>query len=100
MAAGVISDADALGVALRFKALGDPVRVKLLSLLLAGDRTGLRNTDLAATVGLSDATISHHLAQLHRAGLVAKSPQGRNVYYRVERAALGALVKVVDPDCC
>ncbi len=100
VAAGPIGDADALAVALRLKALADPVRVKLLSLVLAAGDGGLRNVDLMEGLDLSDATVSHHLGQLHRAGLLRKERSGRSVVYRADRAGLGALVRVIDPNCC
>ena len=100
VAAGVVSDSDALEVALRLKALADPVRIKLLSLVLAADAEGMRNVDLAHELQLTDATISHHLGQLSRAGLLVATRRGASTYYAADRAALGALVRVMDPDCC
>ncbi|MHB1525371.1 MAG: Rv2640c family ArsR-like transcriptional regulator [Candidatus Dormibacteria bacterium] len=100
VARGIVSDDDALDVALRLKALADPVRVKLISLLLAEDADGVRNIDLALRLGLSDATISHHLGQLHRAGFLTRERRGTSIYYRVNCGALGALVRVIDPNCC
>lgn len=100
VAAGVVSDPDALAVALRLKALADPVRVKLLSLVLAAGADGLRNVDLARELRLTDATISHHLGQLRRAGLLVAEPRGTSTYYAADRDALGALARVLDPDCC
>jgi DNA-binding transcriptional ArsR family regulator len=100
VAAGVVSDDDALEVALRLKALADPVRIKLLSLVLAAGAEGMRNVDLARELALTDATISHHLGQLGRAGLLVATRQGASTYYAADRAALGALVRVMDPDCC
>ncbi len=96
----IISDDEALAVALRLKALADPVRVKLISIVLAGDAEGVRNSDLIRQLGLSDATISHHLGQLHRAGLLTKNRQGTSIYYRVDRDSLAALVRTIDPNCC
>jgi DNA-binding transcriptional ArsR family regulator len=95
-----VSDADALQVALRLKSLADPVRIKLLSLVLAAGAEGMRNVDLAHELALTDATISHHLGQLSRAGLLVATRQGASTYYAADRAALGALVRVMDPDCC
>jgi len=100
VARGIVSDDAALDVALRLKALADPVRVKLVSLLLAEDADGVRNIDLAIRFGLSDATISHHLGQLHRAGFLARERSGTSIYYRLNRDALDALVRVIDPNCC
>lgn len=93
-------DADAaLQVAVRLKALADPVRIQLLSLLLASD--AVCTCDLAPAVGLTEATVSHHLAVLRKAGLITDGERrGMNVYYRARRESLGALIRVLDPDCC
>jgi len=99
LAAGALDEADALQVALRLKALADPVRVRLLSLLLAQADTGICTCDLAPAVGLSEATVSHHLKQLRDAGLVHGTRSGTNVFYRPRRESLGALCAVLDPSC-
>ena len=80
------------------KALADPVRLRLMSMLLTSDE--VCTCDMAPAVGLTDATVSHHLAQLRKAGLIEGERRGMNVYYRARREALGALVRVMDPDCC
>lgn len=100
IAAGPMSAADALAIALRLKALGDPVRVQLMSLLLAQADTGICTCDLAPAVGLSEATVSHHLKQLRDAGLVEGTRKGTNVYYRPRAESLRALCQVIDPACC
>lgn len=89
---------DAVEVAVRLKAVADPTRLRLLSLLLTRDEVCV--CDLAPAVALTEATVSHHLAQLRRAGLVEGERRGMNVYYRARRHALSALVRVLDPDCC
>ena len=100
MAAGAMDDDAALEVALRLKALADPVRLRLLSLILAAPTGEACNCDLAPAVGLSDATVSHHLKALREAGLIVGDKRGTWIYYRPVRPALGALCKVIDPDCC
>ena len=100
VAAGPVGDDAALEVALRLKALADPARVKLMSLLLttpAGEENG---NELAAAVGLTESTVSHHLTQLRKAGLVESDRRGMNVYHRARRDALSALCLVLDPNCC
>jgi DNA-binding transcriptional ArsR family regulator len=95
-----MSDSAALEVALRLKALADPVRVKIMSCLFssaAGEETG---GDLAAVLQLSESTVSHHLGQLRRAGLVESERRGMNVYHRARPDALSALCTVLDPNCC
>jgi DNA-binding transcriptional ArsR family regulator len=69
-----------------------------MSMLLTSDE--VCTCDLAPAVGLTDATVSHHLTQLRKAGLIEGERRGMNVYYRARRQALGALVRVMDPDCC
>lgn len=99
VAAAPMSEGDALEVALRLKALADPVRVRLMSLLLAADE--VCTCDLAPAVGLTEATVSHHLSVLKKAGLVSEGERrGMNVFYEVRRDALGALCRVIDPSCC
>jgi len=100
MAAGALDDDAALEIALRLKALADPVRVKLVSLLFSSDAGEVCNCDLAAAVDLSESTVSHHLLQLRRAGLVDSERRGMNVYHRPRRESLMALCTVLDPNCC
>lgn len=100
VAAGPVDDEAALHVALRLKALADPVRVKLMSLLLADPVAGANGGDLATAVGLSESTVSHHLGQLRKAGLVRSERHGMSVVHRAHRDALSALCVVLDPNCC
>jgi DNA-binding transcriptional ArsR family regulator len=100
VAAGPMSDDDALHVALRLKAIADPARVKILSYLLSSESGEENSGDLAKVLGLTESTVSHHLSQLRRAGLVASDRRGMNVFHRPDRAALGALCFVIDPNCC
>lgn len=100
LASGPVSADDALAIALRLKALADPVRVQLMSMVLAEPTSGVCTCDLAPAVGLSEATVSHHLKQLRDAGLVEGTRKGTNVFYRPRADALGALCRVIDPNCC
>jgi ArsR family transcriptional regulator, arsenate/arsenite/antimonite-responsive transcriptional repressor len=100
VAAGPVDDHAALEIALRLKALADPVRVKLVSLLFSSDTGEVCSCDLAAAVELSESTVSRHLTQLRRAGMVESERRGMNVYHRPRRDALVALCNVLDPNCC
>jgi ArsR family transcriptional regulator, arsenate/arsenite/antimonite-responsive transcriptional repressor len=73
------------------KALADPVRLRLLSLIASHAGGEACVCDLNAAFELSQPTISHHLKQLHAAGLVNREKRGVWVYYRVNQAALGDL---------
>src|ERR1700761_5779530 len=100
MAAGPLDDDAALGIALRLKALADPVRVRLVSLLFGSTDGEVCSCDLATAVGLSESTVSHHLSQLRRAGFLESERRGMNVYHRPRHDALTALCAVLDPTCC
>ena len=100
VAAGPMGDEAALEVALRLKALADPARVKLMSLLFSSS-TGEENSgELAMAVALTESTVSHHLSQLRKAGLVESERRGMNVYHRPRRESVVALCAVLDPNCC
>ena len=100
VAAGPVDDDAALDIALRLKALADPARVKLVSLLFSAEAGEVCGCDLAAAVRLGESTVSHHLTQLRRAGFVESERRGMNVYHRPRREALDALCMVLDPSCC
>ncbi|BBZ25153.1 transcriptional regulator [Mycolicibacter hiberniae] len=100
VASGPMSDADALQIALRLKALADPVRVKIVSHLFSSTAGEEISGELAAVLGLSESTVSHHLTQLRKAGLVVSERRGMNVFHRVRPEALQALCTALDPNCC
>lgn len=100
VASGPMSDDDALQVALRLKALADPVRVKIMSMLFSSAAGEENSGELSAALDLTESTVSHHLAQLRRAGFVSSDRRGMHVFHRVAPDALGALCAVLDPNCC
>jgi DNA-binding transcriptional ArsR family regulator len=65
-------------VAGRFKALGDPARLRILNALRQDERTV---SDLVDTTGLSQANVSKHLSILHSLGFVTRRKEGLFVYY-------------------
>ena len=71
-------------------ALADPARQDLVQLLA---RQELTVGDLAARVTLSRPTVSHHLNLLRRAGLVRVRKQGREMYYRLNKAPIVATLQ-------
>jgi ArsR family transcriptional regulator len=88
-----------------FKALADPTRLKILSLLKAKGRSccdliarnepGLCACDIEQAVGLSQAAVSHHMGLLRRAGLVEAEKRGRWMYYRRNEAAIARVADQV-----
>lgn len=79
-----------------FKALADPVRVRLLSLI--GSRTGGEACvcELTGEFDVSNPTISHHLKVLREAGLVTSQRRASWVFYRVVPEALDTLSRLLD----
>jgi ArsR family transcriptional regulator, arsenate/arsenite/antimonite-responsive transcriptional repressor len=88
---GVLSPEDAERLARSFKALSDPNRVRLLSLIAAQGAGEACVCDLTEFVGLSQPTVSHHMKQLVEAGLVVREQRGKWAYYKVDDAMLTAL---------
>jgi ArsR family transcriptional regulator, arsenate/arsenite/antimonite-responsive transcriptional repressor len=82
---------DAGDLASAFKALADPVRLRLLSLIASAADGEACSCDLEEPVGKSQPTVSHHLAVLADAGLITKRKAGRWVMCRVVPERLDAL---------
>lgn len=81
-----------------FKAMGDPVRLRLLSLIASHAGGEACVCDLTGVFDLSGPTISHHLKILREAGLISGERRGTWVYYRVHPEALGRLSAVLVAD--
>ncbi len=79
------------------KALADPVRLRLVSLIAASAGGEACVCDLNDAFDLTQATVSHHLKVLHTAGLLGREKRGVWVYYSVDRAALAAVATVFVP---
>jgi ArsR family transcriptional regulator len=77
------------------KALADPVRLRLLSLVASHADGEACVCDLNDAFELSQPTISHHLKQLHEAGLLDREKRGVWVYYRVDNGALADLAALL-----
>jgi ArsR family transcriptional regulator len=78
-------------LARRFAALGDPVRLRLLSMLATTPDGAVCACDLVEPLGKSQPTVSHHLKVLREAGLVTSEKRGVNVWYAAVPAALESL---------
>jgi len=81
-----LGEADAARLADRFRALSDPTRVRLLSLI--ADRGEVCACELVGSVSVSQPTLSHHLKSLFESGLLDRERRGRWVYYRVRDSAV------------
>lgn len=74
-----------------FKALGDPVRLRILSLIAGHEGGQCCVCEITPAFALSQPTISHHLKMLREAGLLDSERRGTWVYYRVDPTALQRL---------
>ena len=83
-----LSEAVAAELAQVFKALGDPVRLRLVSLIGAHQGGEVCVCDLTTAFDLTQPTISHHLRVLRQAGIIDSERRGTWVYYRLVPAAL------------
>jgi ArsR family transcriptional regulator, arsenate/arsenite/antimonite-responsive transcriptional repressor len=76
-----LSDADADGLEQVFKALADRHRVRILNRLLQADGEAVCVCDFEALLGLKQPTVSYHLKQLLRAGLIRREKRGSFAYF-------------------
>jgi len=88
---------EAATVAGLLKALADPVRLRLMSIVLSHEGGEACVCDLTGAFDLSQPTISHHLKVLHEAGLLERDKRGVWVYYRARPEALSALGDLFTP---
>lgn len=92
---GVLDTAAAERLASVFKALADPARVKLVSLIAASEGGEACICDLTEPLGLSQPTVSHHMKLLVDSGLVSRDQRGKWAYYRVNVEALDRIAAAV-----
>jgi len=93
---GALGAEQATAFASMFKALGDPVRLRLLSMIASAGGGEVCVCDLTGEFALTGPTISHHLKVLREAGLVDSDRRGTWVYYRLVPAALGVLAGLLE----
>ena len=79
-------------IAVRFRALSEPTRIKLLDRLREGEATVL---ELSEPIGTTPQNVSKHLGVLQRAGIVARRKQGNFAYYRVVDEGVFSLCEAV-----
>ena len=91
----VIQPAEAETLASGFKALADPTRLRLISLVAAHEDAEACVCDLTDPVGLSQPTVSHHLKILVDAGILSREQRGKWAYYRLVPGALDALAALI-----
>jgi ArsR family transcriptional regulator len=90
-----VADAERLATVL--KALADPVRLRLLSLVRAAEAGEACVCDLTDALGLSQPTVSHHLKTLVSAGVLAREKRGVWSWYRIVPETLDTVGGLLTP---
>jgi ArsR family transcriptional regulator len=97
LAEAPLSEDDAAVLASRLKAVADPARLRLVSLVLASPGQEACICDLTGPLRLSQPTISHHMKVLVDAGLLTREKRGRWAYFRAVPEAFKSLAQALQP---
>jgi len=81
---GALDEGAAETLAAVFKVLGDPARLRLLSMVAAAGEGEVCACDLVEPIGKSQPTVSHHMSVLVDAGLVTREKRGKWAWYRLD----------------
>jgi ArsR family transcriptional regulator len=93
--AAAVAGPDVLRVARGFSALGDPVRLQILSMLACSPDGEICVCNFVGPLGKTQGTVSHHLKILVEAGLIRGERRGKWVWYSLDRAGLADLQAVL-----
>jgi ArsR family transcriptional regulator, arsenate/arsenite/antimonite-responsive transcriptional repressor len=94
LAVETLSDDEAEATARIFKALADPARVKIVNLLATSD-DAVCACDFMPSLGLAQATVSHHLKVLTDAGLLEREQRGKWAYFTLDSEVLARVADLV-----
>ncbi len=89
--AETLDETQAETLAVQLKALADPARLRLISMIATAPSGEVCTCDLPAALGKSQPTISHHLAQLLHAGLIEREQRGKWAWFRLRTDRLASL---------
>jgi ArsR family transcriptional regulator, arsenate/arsenite/antimonite-responsive transcriptional repressor len=92
-----LAEDDAHVLAAVLKALADPARLRLVSIIASAPGGEACACDLAAPLGRSQPTVSHHLSQLVAAGILEREQRGKWAWFRVRTERLAALCDALGP---
>lgn len=81
-------------------ALAQEHRLALFRLLVQAGDKGLPAGDIAHSLGVPNSSLSFHLAQLRKAGLILQERQHRSLIYRANYGAMNALLDFLTENCC
>ncbi len=91
----VLSESEADDLATVFKALSDPARLRLLSMIASSPEREMCGCNLIEPIGKSQPTVSHHLSQLVDAGLLQREKRGRWAWFRTDPDRLAEIRAVL-----
>ena len=91
LSSGALSHDDAVELAKILKALADPIRLRLVSIIAASPSGEVCTCDLPELLDRSQPTISHHLTQLAKAGIVEREQRGKWAWFTLRPQRLNAL---------
>jgi ArsR family transcriptional regulator len=90
-----LDEAQANELAVVLKALADPVRLRIVSLVASAPDREICACDLPAALDRSQPTVSHHLTQLVKAGILVREPRGKWAWFRIAQPQLDALGQIL-----
>jgi ArsR family transcriptional regulator len=91
----LVTDDEVAQAAVQFKALADPVRLRLLNVLATAPEGEVSACELVEPAGKSQPTVSHHLRVLREAGFVKSERRGQWIYYSIVPEQLSALCAIL-----
>lgn len=95
MLADALSAESAEKLALRLKAIADPARLRLISIVTAHENAEACVCDLTEPLGLSQGTVSHHLKILVEAGIFDRDKRGTWAYYSLVPGSVDAIASAL-----
>lgn len=95
LSGAVLEEHAAIGLASVLRVLGDPARLRLLSVIQSQPTHEACVCHLTGALGLTQPTVSHHLRVLYEAGLIDRERRGNWVYYRTVAGALNGVVQAL-----
>ena len=93
----VLDEASAARLAVVLKALAEPTRLRLVSIIAGTSPEAVCVCNLTEPVGLSQPTVSHHLKVLTDAGILEREQRGKWAYYSLVSGALAAVAAAISP---
>ena len=97
LTSAALSEAQAVELAAAFKALADPARLRLFSMVASVPCGNACGCDFVEPLGRSQPTVSHHLSVLVDAGLLSREQRGKWAYFRVVPGRLAQLRDALAP---